>query len=218
MPVNPYTYLRPCIALAVPLVALLLAGCDGAETEVRRYPAPKETPTSAPSTAPSVAAAVPPAAAADAQQQQQQQQPIQWTTPPGWTHDPQPRPMRVATFTVGNDPNRAELIVTRFRAGTVGSLLDNINRWRQQVGLPPVADEKAATPEKTTVAGQPAQAYDFAGDAAGGNPARRNRVVVVETPAGEMWFFRFFGPSEVVDAQRGQFESFLQSVKFTTQG
>ena len=217
MPVKPYPYLRQCVALAVPLLALLV-GCDGAETEVRRYPAPKETPASAPSTAPapSVAAAVPPAAAAGTQEQQQQ--PIQWTTPPGWTHDPQPRPMRVATFTVGDDAKRAELIVTRFRAGTVGSLLDNINRWRQQVGLPPVADEKAVTPEKAAVAGQPAQVYDFAGEAAGGNPARRNRVVVVETPAGEMWFFRFFGPADVVDAQRGAFESFLQSVKFTTQG
>ena len=217
MPVNAYAYLRPCIALAVPLVALLLVGCDGAETEVRRYPAPKETPTSAPSTAPSPFAAAPVVPPADAAQQQQQQ-PLEWTTPSGWTHDPQPRPMRVATFTVGTDPNRAELIVTRFRAGTVGSLLDNINRWRQQVGLAPVTDEKAVAPEKATVAGQQAQVYDFAGEAAAGNPARRNRVVVVETPLGEMWFFRFFGPGDVVEQQRGAFESFLQSVKFTTQG
>lgn len=126
--------------------------------------------------------------------------------------------MRVATVHVDSGTMHGELIVTRFRTGGFGSLVDNLNRWRQQVGLDPVADENAVTPQKTTVGGAEAKVYDFTGPAEGGNPAKRNRVVMVETPAGDAWFFRLHGPADLVEAQRGPFDSLLQSVKFDTQG
>ena len=204
------------------VVAFALAtGCDSAETEVRKYEAPKEarpsTAATAPATGPAIATATAGATAPDALAAAPgAAQQIQWTAPAGWTHEPQPRPMRVATFVVGEGAKRGELIVTRFRAGGVGSLLDNINRWRQQVGLEPVTDEKAVTPDKTTVGGHEGQVYDMAGPAGDGNPPRRNRVVVVETPTGDLWFFRFFGPADVIDAERGRFEEFLRSVKFAS--
>ena len=121
--------------------------------------------------------------------------------------------MRVATLTVDSNGKRGELIVTRFPAGRFGSLVDNINRWRQQVGLPPVADEGAAKPENGTVGGSAAKLYDFSGA-----DAKRNRIAMVETAGGDVWFFRFFGPADLVEAQRGNLDAFLQSVKFDSQG
>ena len=188
------------------------AGCDDTESEIRSYSGPKDTAgaTTAPSSQPVAIAPVtpvPPAATTAL--------PIRWTLPGGWQQDPQPRAMRVATFFVETNGKRGELIVSRFRAGGFGSLVDNINRWRQQAGLEPVADEKAVTPENATVGGAPAKVYDFSG---AGPAAQRNRVAVVETPAGDAWFFRFFGPADLVESERGNLDSFLQSVKFDGQG
>jgi hypothetical protein len=205
------------IVPAAALVGLLAAGgCDKKETEVRSYAAPKDAPATAPVAAAMDARPVGPAAAGQAAAHGQDQQlPLTWTLPAGWTQDPQPRPMRVATVNVEANGSKGELIVTRFRTGGFGSMVDNLNRWRQQVGLPPVKDEKEVTPEKATVGGAEAKVYDFTGPAAGGNAAKRNRVVVVETPGGDTWFFRFAGGADLVENQRGNFDSLLQSVKFS---
>jgi hypothetical protein len=195
------------VSAAALVAAILAGGCDDRETAVRSYSAPKDT--TAPTTGPSLPAnAVAPTAAAA------EPLPLSWTLPAGWTRDPQPRQMRVATVNVESDGRRGELIVTRFRAGGFGSLVDNLNRWRQQVGLPPVSNESEVTPGKATVAGAEAKVYDFTGAAANGNPAQRNRVVMVETPAGDAWFFRLHGPADLVEGQRAAFDSLLQSVKF----
>jgi hypothetical protein len=202
------------LSAIVPAAALLgllvLVGCDRRESEVRSYSAPKD---SVPATAPVAAAAmdarpVGPQAA----QGQAPALPLTWTLPTGWQQDPQSRPMRVATVNVEANGKKGELIVTRFRTGGFGSMVDNLNRWRQQVGLPPVKDEKEVTPEKATVGGAEAKVYDFTGGE--GAAAKRNRVVVAETPAGDTWFFRFAGPADLVENQRGAFDSLLQSVKF----
>ena len=201
---------------AAALVGLLvIGGCDRGDSQVRSYSAPKDP---APATAPVAAGAMdarpvgPQAAGQGAAQAQAQALPLTWTLPTGWQQDPQPRPMRVATVAVDANGKKGELIVTRFRTGQFGSMVDNLNRWRQQVGLPPVKDEKEVTPEKATVGGAEAKVYDFTGGE--GTAAKRNRVVVVETPAGDTWFFRFAGPADLVDNQRGAFDSLLQSVKF----
>jgi len=206
-------------------LAVLAAGCDRKETVVRSYDAPKDAaPTTGPSAGGTVSAnavgqrpdplaqpapgpGAPAAAPAGTL-------PLQWTLPAGWTQDPTPRAMRVATVNVDANGQHGDLIVTRFRTGGFGSLVDNINRWRQQVGLPPVKDEKEVTPEKTTVGGAEAKVYDFTGAAAGATASKRNRVVAIETPAGDTWFFRFSGPAGLVESQKWAFDSLLQSVKF----
>ena len=206
-------------ALAVLVAA---AGCDKREEQVRSYSAPKDA---APSTAPVAGTPTdarpvgsqPLVATGTQTPQAPQDLPLTWTLPAGWQQDPQARPMRVATVVVDANGKRGELIVTRFRTGGFGSVVDNLNRWRQQVGLPPVKDEKEVTPEKATVGGSEAKVYDFTGPAgADGNPPKRNRVVMVDTPAGDAWFFRFSGPADLVEAQRGAFDALLQSVKFNS--
>lgn len=208
------------------------AGCDKRESAVRSYTTPKEsTPATAPTSGPALSAqAVGPGSAQEVAARGQTGAPVddstlplQWTLPAGWQQDPQPRPMRVATVVVDSNGQRGELIVTRFRTGGFGSLVDNLNRWRQQVGLSPVSDAGEVTPEQATIGGAEAKVYDFAGAGgadqnAVGHPPKRNRVVMVETPAGDVWFFRFFGPADLVEAQQGAFESLLQSVKFTSHG
>ena len=199
-------YVRVMFIGVAPLV-VLSTGCDDRETGIRSYSAPKDAVV-APPTGPATSQAAP-LVAADAQEL-----PFQWKLLDGWKQDPQPRAMRVATVNVEADGKRGELIVTRFRAGGFGSLLDNINRWRQQVGLEPLTDENAVTPEKTKVGDVDAKVYDFTGPAAGGNPAKRNRVVMAQTSVGDVWFFRFNGPADLVESQKPAFDQLLQSVQF----
>ncbi|QKK08577.1 MAG: hypothetical protein HND58_10645 [Planctomycetota bacterium] len=62
-----------------------------------------------------------------------------WVVPDGWTEDPQPRQMRLATYLVSGPEGPQEVAVTRF-AGRVGGELANINRWRGQMGLPAIGE------------------------------------------------------------------------------
>ncbi len=60
-----------------------------------------------------------------------------WATPEGWTRDAEPRPMRLATYMAPDADGPVEVAISRF-PGRVGGELANINRWRGQMGLPPV--------------------------------------------------------------------------------
>lgn len=63
--------------------------------------------------------------------------PMTWTVPEGWKHEPGSG-LRFATFRIGTD-NLLELTVIGL-GGEAGSLLANVNRWRNQIGLPALAD------------------------------------------------------------------------------
>ncbi|MFG0307245.1 MAG: hypothetical protein ACF8Q5_13630 [Phycisphaerales bacterium JB040] len=72
--------------------------------------------------------------------------------PPGWTLDPEPRTMRLATYIAPDAGGAVEVALSRF-GGRVGGELANINRWRGQMGLEPVGEgelesviERYATP------------------------------------------------------------------------
>jgi len=67
-----------------------------------------------------------------------------WTVPDGWTEDPQQRRMRLATYIAPDPAGPVEVAVTRF-AGRVGGELANVNRWRGQLGQPPIGEEALGT-------------------------------------------------------------------------
>lgn len=123
--------------------------------------------------------------------------------------------MRAATFNIESDGRTGELRITRLKTGGFGSLLDNINRWRREVGLrEPIADAGAAPVEKISVGGREGQVYDFTGPDAGPDGARpRLRVAMVENGP-ETWFFRLQGPAELIESQKGPFAAFLNSIAF----
>lgn len=62
-----------------------------------------------------------------------------WTVPQGWRQVPGTQAMRVATFEAGVGENRIEIVVSAF-PGRAGGLLANVNRWRGQLHLEPLAE------------------------------------------------------------------------------
>jgi hypothetical protein len=113
-------------------------------------------------------------------------------------------------FEVGSGEQKAEMIATRFAAGNTGSFADNITRWRQQIGLPPVEDPRAL-PMKDATVGKDGEGVALEMH----NPENKKGVVVVIASArGDLWFFKFTGPSDVINAEREKFDAFIKSLEF----
>lgn len=136
-----------------------------------------------------------------------------WSVPKGW-NEASGSPMRVATFAAGRDEKRVEIAVTAF-PGDVGGNLANLNRWRMQVGLPPVNEEqmkKDLTEVKTAGAGTALVA-----DLTSEDKARRLLGAII--PHKDRTFFvKALGPAEPVAAQKEAFVQFVKSFKFAGGG
>jgi len=139
----------------------------------------------------------------------------QWHPPSDWK--PQPASgLRLASFLVSNGPGEtADISVVTF-GGTGGDELANINRWRGQLKLGPVAAEALPSQIETlpTAAGDFSVADLTAAEAVKGKPLAR--IVGAWLRRGNtVWFFKMMGPADLVGAQKDAFKGFLASVTFT---
>jgi hypothetical protein len=149
-----------------------------------------------------VAGAAPVASAAPAR--------LKYTLPANWTEGGELERAgirREAVFQVSDGGRSAE--VTATIAG--GSVKDNIDRWRGQIGLAPLTDDEFNNQRTLLIGGSPGIFVDLAGDGRGDHQAILGAVV----PRGrEQWFFKMTGPADVVGRQKSAFEAFLKSVRF----
>jgi len=208
---------RPFL-LAAALI-LLLNACRDPQIESYRVPKEKDpTPPTASATPRSAPAPVPaPAGPATAEANMANTAVrtaggpgLTWTAPSGWTAKPASA-MRKATYTITGDGDvTADLSITAF-PGSVGGDLANINRWRGQVQLPPIAaaDLPSATGRVETH-GLRVTTVDFTGTASGGP----TRVLGAIVPVGDAtWFFKLTGPVSIVTREQAAFASFLQTIR-----
>ena len=131
--------------------------------------------------------------------------PVTWTLPEGWREGP--RKGRYATILIGPGDEPLELSV--MPAG--GDLLDNVNRWRGQLGLAPLhaTGLPAILVHRTTRSGLAVTLVDFANPAAT-TPSRMLGAMVPFN--GATWFFKLTGPDAAVAAQKPAFLAFLDTV------
>lgn len=131
-----------------------------------------------------------------------------WQLPAGWRLVPGTSSMRYATFGITDAGGaKAEMAITHF-PGDVGGDLENVNRWRQQVGLPAVdAAGLTALVSKLTAASKTLSLIDITGP--------QNRLVAGWTRHGsDTWFFKLTGPDALVGVEKAKFTAFLESVRF----
>ncbi len=136
---------------------------------------------------------------------------LTFTVPTGWREDPSPRTARITTIVPEGDPS-TEIAVTSF-PGDVGGELANVNRWRGQLSLPPVATLDAEETTGATINSLPARVYRFS--RAGAEPGRPGIIVAFVMHDGKSWFFKMSGPIEALDSHRSAFVEFIESVRFT---
>jgi hypothetical protein len=196
----------------------LLSACRDAKVTSYRVPkekAPEAPPTMAAastnagtapapgSPAPDMAStAVPTASGAD----------LVWTAPAEWKPKA-PGAMRKGSFTVSGPGGDADLSITAF-PGDVGGDLANLNRWRGQIQLPPLAAGDLGTvTAHVDLPGLHVTVVDFV-NPAGPKPVRIVGAIVPVN--GATWFFKLMGPDATVAAAKPAFLTFLQSVRAVT--
>jgi hypothetical protein len=140
---------------------------------------------------------------------------VEYVAPEGWQRLPQSA-MRAASLRIpGTGDDQGDVSVSRFR----GDLLENLNRWRRQLGLEPVGVRELAEMPRTTVFGRPAVRVELEGTFAGmGSHEPRPGYAllgVIEEEDGARWFVKLVGPKAMVDAHRARFDRFRASLRET---
>jgi hypothetical protein len=192
------------------LLAALLAGCDK-ESEIKVYrvskapleesaPAQQDTmPTNAAS--PAAPAGMAPVASADS------------STPPNW--EPQPlSQMRQASFLVKGENGTVADISFVSLGPAAGNVLDNVNRWLEQLGQPPITAERLAeiTQRLTTSIGE-VSVVDLVGLPKDADPAKDGRTVAaIASGSTSTLFFKMRGNAELVEAQKADFIKWVAAV------
>jgi len=205
----------------LPLLALaaLLPACR--KPTVETYRVAKETPPAAdPAAAPAngmPAAPAAPGGAADGNAMANTAVAtasgtgLVWIAPPHWTAKPGSA-MRKGSYALKADgmTGEADLAITAF-PGDVGGDLANLNRWRGQVELPPVAQvqfESSVTRLERN--GLKIIVADILGTA-GGKPTRILGAMIPH--GGATWFVKLMGPDAIVVKEKAAFSAFLDTVK-----
>ncbi len=137
---------------------------------------------------------------------------LTWTLPAGWT-ETKAGEFRLASFNIrGDNGTQADLGIFPL-PGLAGGDVANVNRWRSQLGLEEVNQEQLRSLAQTIeVAGQPADLYDFSGEAVGsGDPTRI--LGAIQHRDGTAWFYKLTGDEELVAEQKPAFIAFLKSLK-----
>jgi hypothetical protein len=136
---------------------------------------------------------------------------LSWITPAGWENGGE-KAMRELTLFAGDANDPAEVIVTSLGGAKFGDLLDNVNRWRAQVGLTPVSKVEEQPSERMQLAGNPAAYFDMSGPGNADKPNQR-MLLVMSVIDGDAWFIKMIGPQKVVASEKSDFEEFLKSIQ-----
>jgi hypothetical protein len=185
---------------------LLAAGCS--RDEVAHYRVPKADPTASGAQGspggmgPASAVALPPPPDVPSTGS------LQWALPRGWTENRSAGGLRYATLKP-TAPGKVEVTVTVF-PGSAGGELANVNRWRSQIGLPPVEEAALAKDRKSlrSPAG-PLTVFDYTSDG-----KEKTRIVAgILFAGGNSWFVKMVGDAGPVAASRADFVKLLESLR-----
>lgn len=135
---------------------------------------------------------------------------LKWTLPKGWSEASTPGGMRYATLT---PPVQGKVDVSVVvLPGPAGGELPNVNRWRNQINLPPVDDAGLAKARQTVKArAGTVSVYDFTNDA-----GAKSRMIagLLSSGDGNTWFVKMSGDAKPVGDARKDFLKLLETLRF----
>jgi hypothetical protein len=133
-----------------------------------------------------------------------------WKVPGNWQQKA-PGPMITAAYGITGAGGQADVTISKF-PGAVGGLPANVNRWRGQMGLPPLGDAEAEKSAEMLEVDGKKDAYmvDLKGtNARTGKPAH---LVAVGVPrGGDTWFYKLLGDDAAVSKEKDAFLKFVVS-------
>jgi hypothetical protein len=189
--------------------ALLLTACG--EEKASAYRVPKEKDPEMPVAAADSGsqAAAPGTSMADTAVPTAAGSSLVWQAPPQWSPKAATA-MRKGSYDVPGEGGACDLSITAF-PGDVGGELANVNRWRGQVGLPPLrAEELDASVGRMEANGLRFTLVELA---AQGDPGAKSMLGAIVPFGGSTWFFKLMGPGSSVRAEKAAFIEFLHTVR-----
>jgi hypothetical protein len=135
---------------------------------------------------------------------------LTWTAPSHWQAKAVSSFRRGSYNIPGDGGATADVAITAF-PGDTGGLFANVNRWRGQIGLPPVAESGLeAAIQRVDVNTFHVIVVDAAGSV-NGKPTRLLGAIVPFD--GQTWFFKILGPEAIVAKEQPAFRDFLATLK-----
>ena len=135
-----------------------------------------------------------------------------WTVPSDWKAG-EPSQFVLAKFNLQGAGDATAAATVSQLAGDGGGLLANVNRWRGQLGQPPITEDDAAKLPTIDASGPKAVVADFTGTDA--RTGKATRLVGVVLPLNnQTWFYKLMGDPDVVGQQKDTFLKFVQSAKY----
>lgn len=133
--------------------------------------------------------------------------------PEGWSFGPQ-RPMRDLTVLITGAPEIECYVMTL--NGDGGGIEANINRWREQMGLPPMLKGDLDKLGKIQILGASGVLVEMSGDYVGMDSTKRadqKFLGVICSLKERTVFVKMIGPAAQVSAQREKFLQFVKSLR-----
>ncbi len=215
--------MRFTVVMVVSALAWMAAGCG--KNEVRVYQAPQDAPPVAAVNPQGGATQTPPASeiprsaasgspsSAGPESSASERPAVPWTVPAGWEEKPASG-MRVASYGVKRPDGRSVDISVVAMGGGAGGELENVNRWRDQIGLEPATEADLAGLRSIIPSGnRQVVMYELDGKKAVLDGKYAARTLAAILPAGEMTvFFKITGESALVAEKKPLFLVWLKFV------
>ncbi len=138
---------------------------------------------------------------------------LKWRLPSGW-EEVAAGEMRAASFRINAQGGKQADVSVIPLPGMAGGELNNVNRWRGQVGQPPIAEaDLAKLAQPVQISGRPAKLYEQAGTPPNSDSKARILATVLNRDD-TAWFFKITGDDQLVAEQKAAFIEFLGSLSF----
>lgn len=206
-------------AAALILVGLLLPACWNSSADVEIV----QTRTTARAARPALAGATPqerfgraPVRPDSFEPAGEPEVPLDWVTPEGW-EDLGRSGMRLVNLSPGEG---AECYLS-ILPGDGGGRAANVNRWRSQMGLPPLAQAEVDGLQLRPLIGRPATYVELSGtftNMQGETWSGHKMIGLILTMPEFTLFVKMTGPAQLLDAELGRFDQLCSSIEVVTGG
>lgn len=137
---------------------------------------------------------------------------LSWIAPKNWIEKPADT-IRKGSFEItGPAKTNAQVSIISF-PGDAGGMLENINRWRTQVGLEAIPESELSGYVRTKTSNdQTFYIVKMMGEPKG----KTSKIAIfaaIVPYQNETWFFKLMGDASLVQNQVPQFEKFLDTVR-----
>jgi hypothetical protein len=132
-----------------------------------------------------------------------------WAAPSHWVRDNAASSFVLLAYDIPAEEGPSRFTVTSL-AGDGGGDLANINRWRGQVGLEPIASlDMQESHDVQTASGATLRVYEIGPDAGADGP---RILAIIRHTNGNTLYYKFTGPAGAVERERSAFDDAVASL------